>query len=206
VVDATGYAALKARGLCPHCGCRPAIPEKAICEDCRASSYRNMASARKVRYDARKALGACVRCGIAPAIRNETQCTACKADTQDYVRARRTAPEVQARRRQVNRDWVDRNRERRRQTSRARDQCVRDETLQRYGAVCQCCGETQRQFLTLDHINGGGNTHRRSLFNGKTIGGIAFYRRLRAQGYPDGFQVLCWNCNMARAHYGTCHP
>ena len=27
---------------------------------------------------------------------------------------------------------------------------------------------------------------------------------LKKNNYPDGFQVLCWNCNLGRAHYGVC--
>ena len=65
---------------------------------------------------------------------------------------------------------------------------------------CICCGETTLHFLALDHIAGGGNAHRGSL------GGNAghFARWLRAQGYPDGYRVLCHNCNGARGYYGRC--
>lgn len=29
------------------------------------------------------------------------------------------------------------------------------------GAFCACCGENQQEFLSIDHINGNGNEHRR---------------------------------------------
>jgi len=31
-----------------------------------------------------------------------------------------------------------------------------------------------------------------------------FYSLLRRLGYPDGFRVLCHNCNMAYGFYKTC--
>jgi len=67
----------------------------------------------------------------------------------------------------------------------------------RYGKVCVCCGESHHECLTLDHIHGDGGRHR------KELKGTPIYRWLRHQGYPPGFQVLCWNCNLAKKH-GTC--
>lgn len=66
---------------------------------------------------------------------------------------------------------------------------------------CACCGEPDIRFLTIDHINGNGNKHRKS--SGCRTGSI-FYRWLIKAGMPDGYQVLCYNCNNARAWYGTC--
>lgn len=43
--------------------------------------------------------------------------------------------------------------------------------------------------LTIDHINGGGTKHRKSL------GLSRFNFWLRNHGFPEGYQVLCWNCN-----------
>lgn len=61
---------------------------------------------------------------------------------------------------------------------------------------CACCGESHAEFLAIDHINGGGHQHR------KTIGN--FFRWLIRNGFPDGFRVLCHNCNMALAFNGYC--
>ncbi len=71
------------------------------------------------------------------------------------------------------------------------------------GCRCICCGETELVFLTLDHIDGNGATHRRTLGMGRE-GGAKFYRLLRLQGYPPGYQVLCFNCNCARGQHGEC--
>ncbi len=78
----------------------------------------------------------------------------------------------------------------------------RDQIIDAYGAFCGCCGETERTFLTIDHVHGGGTEHRRSLGGGN--------RRMMLQiieaGFPDDYQVLCFNCNMGRARNGGVCP
>ena len=66
---------------------------------------------------------------------------------------------------------------------------------------CACCGETTIEFLAIDHIDGGGNAHRRTL-GGRRGSGI--YSWLRQHKFPDGYQVLCHNCNLAKGFYGQC--
>lgn len=71
-------------------------------------------------------------------------------------------------------------------------------TLQRYSSTiptCAVCGEKDILVLCLDHINGAGEAQRKEL---NVIGGVSFYRKLKNQGYPDGFQVLCANCNLRK--------
>ena len=69
---------------------------------------------------------------------------------------------------------------------------------------CECCGETHLEFLTLDHIHGKGNEHRRKLKTIKVVGGFPFYRWIIRSKYPPGYRVLCSNCNLAMGHYGYC--
>ena len=61
---------------------------------------------------------------------------------------------------------------------------------------CNCCGEKIYEFLSLDHTDGGGNKHR------KKIGNV--FRWIIKNNFPDGFQVLCYNCNLAKGFYGIC--
>jgi hypothetical protein len=77
----------------------------------------------------------------------------------------------------------------------------KEEVINHYGGKCACCGETRLEFLSIDHINGGGCAHRR-LINNK--GGVSFYRWLRKQGYPLGYLALCLNCNGALGFFGYC--
>lgn len=65
--------------------------------------------------------------------------------------------------------------------------------------ACTCCGEAILLFLALDHVNGGGHQHRQE------TGGGGFYTWLRKHNYPEGFRVLCHNCNFGRQlNGGTC--
>jgi len=99
-----------------------------------------------------------------------------------------------------NQHWRMNNRERDRANKRNHRIRLRQEVVSAYGGRCVCCGEDRIEFLSIDHIGGGGNKHRKSL--GRT--GYHFYYWLRRKGYPEGFRVLCHNCNQSWGHYGHC--
>jgi hypothetical protein len=70
-----------------------------------------------------------------------------------------------------------------------------------YGGSCACCGETESAFLTIDHVNGDGASHRAGVGDGTP----AIYRWLRDRGFPrEGFQLLCRNCNYGKYLCGEC--
>ena len=78
---------------------------------------------------------------------------------------------------------------------------LKKDIVEGYGGKCVCCGETAVEFLSIDHINGGGKKHREEL------GGSAnrIYVRLRQQDYPKKkYRLLCMNCNTSLGHYGYC--
>lgn len=67
------------------------------------------------------------------------------------------------------------------------------ECLFHYGGnppKCVCCGENHVEFLTIDHIAGNGTKERKQHKN--------FIHWLKKMGFPEGYQVLCSNCNMAK--------
>lgn len=72
--------------------------------------------------------------------------------------------------------------------------------LNAYGSTCACCGESKWEFLTIDHIKGGGTRHREEL---KTVGS-AFYQWLKNNNFPSGYRVLCYNCNCCLGQHGYC--
>lgn len=77
---------------------------------------------------------------------------------------------------------------------------LRLEVLNHYapdGLRCTCCGEDHVEFLCIDHINGGGGQHRKSIKG-------SLYSWLKKRGFPKGFRVLCLNCNGSLGHYGYC--
>lgn len=119
--------------------------------------------------------------------------------------------EAQAKRRRANgqsiREYGQRWQQRRRDEGyyrtpekRAKRQAyylrIKVEVFNHYGGVfCQCCGVDDLLFLTLDHIAGDGASHRAML--GK-MSSQNMYLWIRANKYPPGFQVLCFNCNQGK--------
>lgn len=59
---------------------------------------------------------------------------------------------------------------------------------------CASCGITDIDVLCLDHINNDGAEHRKLAGRAGTV----TYGWLKKRGYPDGFQVLCANCNLKK--------
>lgn len=98
--------------------------------------------------------------------------------------------------------WVRRNPEKVAEWRRESIRKIKQEVLAHYGGRCACCGEDNLLFLTIDHIDGNGTAHRKSV--GRY--GSTFYSWLRTHGLPLGFQVLCFNCNCGRQLNGGICP
>jgi hypothetical protein len=104
------------------------------------------------------------------------------------------------------RPYYERNREavlaRTRKNRNARYRELKLAAYDAYGGpVCSCCGEAREDFLCLDHIEGDGAEHRKTVNTGEPL-----YRWLKDNDYPYGFQVLCHNCNMGKSINGGICP
>lgn len=85
------------------------------------------------------------------------------------------------------------------QTSRLN---IKEEILFAYDNVCVCCDQNIWQFLSIDHIDGSGGEHRKSI---SRSGGTPFYYWLKSYNFPkDNYRLLCHNCNSSFGHYGFC--
>lgn len=74
--------------------------------------------------------------------------------------------------------------------------------LKHYGGLvphCVCCKIKNLEYLTIDHVGGGGADHRREIGLGNAI-----FKWLIDNGFPEGFRVLCFNCNFAISAHGVC--
>ena len=65
---------------------------------------------------------------------------------------------------------------------------------------CKCCREERIEFLSVDHTRGGGRKHRKEIRGGAG----SFYRWLEKNNFPEGFTILCHNCNLSKGFYGYC--
>src|SRR5579859_3003759 len=92
--------------------------------------------------------------------------------------------------RERTRRWRERHMDQSRAIVQRYKAKLKKEVMEAYGNKCACCGESEPQFLTIDHINGDGKTHRKTVSSG--FGGYHFYLWLRKNHYPEGFQILCW--------------
>lgn len=71
---------------------------------------------------------------------------------------------------------------------------LKEYVLQFYGSgtlACLTCGCADPDVLTIDHVNNDGAEHRKTMKSS----GRDFYRWLKKNGMPSGFQTLCMNCN-----------
>jgi hypothetical protein len=184
---------LKEQGVCTRCWSTKAAPGRSSCGDCLTH--------RRSAYSKVKDSGQCIRCGDKSSGPTCAQCNEKhKKATKERAQARRanglcTCCGVPVR----GTVLCPTCREKRRAKARR----YRDAVFAAYGGYrCSCpgCDVTTPEFLTIDHVNGGGNRHRKEL----GVGGSGFYSWLKSNGFPSGYRVLCFNCNSARGHYGVC--
>jgi hypothetical protein len=153
--------------------------------------------------------GRCKRCGQQPRSGGRAKCASCLAQAargQRVLRERAktnglcircyqrlpeasvlvTCPACVVKHRRSHQAWARR---------------LKREVLSHYGgARCVCCGEAGLAFLTVDHVRGNGAEHRREL----GVTGFKFYRWLKKQDFPPGYQVLCMGCNWAKRRQQCC--
>lgn len=112
-------------------------------------------------------------------------------------RKRRTIEASIARDRLTKKQYREKHREEIKAKAKERNHNLKLEVIKHYGNKCACCGETRWEFLAIDHIEGGGNKHLKAIR-------INFYDWLKKNNYPEGFRVLCDNCNNSLGRYGYC--
>ena len=159
----------------------------------------NSQTERYERYEkTRKKNGFCPRCGGQRSNKSFSYCEACREYKRDYYKRNRTK-ELTRRRKEYESD-------RAKYAAQAVKQRVRRRRLvfDAYGgSKCSCCGEKEELFLSIDHIEGGGVQHRKSIGAGSST---SLYNWLIKNRFPDGFQVLCMNCNHGKFRNGGVCP
>lgn len=74
---------------------------------------------------------------------------------------------------------------------------LRKTIIDHYGLYCHCqcgCTEDIYDFLTIEHLSGGGTKHQ------KERGEFGVYKDIINNNFPSNFTILCYNCNCAKAH------
>jgi hypothetical protein len=89
-----------------------------------------------------------------------------------------------------------------RQKLRERHAELRRTVIEHYGNKCARCNEGHLEFLTIDHIAGGGTRHREELARRNQ----SLFRWLKKNEFPKGFRVLCMGCNQFLGRNRTKDP
>ena len=121
-------------------------------------------------------------------------------DRNEYNRRWSKSGKVREYHKVYMRNWMNEHRESVNEKRRNKNKEWKKIVLDHYRTKCACCGETQEEFLTIDHINGNGLQHRKKY----KLSGSKIYRWLMRNNYPSGFRVLCYNCNCSLGLIGYC--
>lgn len=93
-----------------------------------------------------------------------------------------------------NQKYRDADRPRYRAYGKKADEKTKLNILKQYAQSetpsCANCGIDDIRVLCIDHLNNNGREEREKIGFGGT-----FYQWLKTNDYPEGYQVLCWNCN-----------
>jgi hypothetical protein len=172
---------LKAEGICNKC-CKNKVCEEncRLCSECRE---KELARRNRITQEC-KAKGICTSCWKNPMMEGYSQCEKCHL--YDKKKGLKYKDKKILYGRKYNKD-------------------IKIEIINRYGGKCNCCGINVLDFLAIDHINNDGAKHRKALNNKNKGSGYHFYRWLKQNNFPSGFQVLCHNCNWSKhINHGKC--
>ena len=92
------------------------------------------------------------------------------------------------------------------QTRRGNIATLKKTVISLYGGRCECCGETNHGFLTMDHINNDGSIEY------EKMGWVKMYKNMYNSILTDKayarkhYRVLCYNCNCGRERNGGMCP
>lgn len=135
---------------------------------------RNNPETVKARYNKHKSLGLCVKC-VLPSIDGKTLC---------HKHQKYQALVCKSQPQEQKRKWAQEMLER-----------TKALVFAAYDQKCSCCPETEIKFLTIDHVNGDGY-----LDKGKS----KIWQRVKNEGFPPKYRILCMNCNHAMGIWGYC--
>lgn len=124
-----------------------------------------------------------------------------KEKQREYQQRYKNKPGIKEKYRELNKAWIDINRERYNQAKGEYRFKLKVAAISYYSLGSMACGScgfsTDIDALCLDHIDNDGAAHRKELGCGSrgSPSGTTIYERLKAKGWMPGLQVLCFNCN-----------
>lgn len=208
--------------LCQSCGMRPLAPLRSSCQVCldRGREYRSLVRSKRDRKEYLKRWRAdkkfnkiCTICGERPLTNGSTtKCTECRETTSKSIIERyknRKENKICVRCKQPTNGFskcsqcateanVSHTKNRNNTKIAVFNHYSIDEIWK-----CNCCGEDFYEFLTIDHVENNGASHRKEMGSKKGSGHL-LYRWLQINNFPVGYQILCWNCQWSKHLHGKC--
>lgn len=181
-----------------------------------------MSSSKKWR-EQKISQGLCGTCGKTPHIENQKECKGCRKRRRNRQKSEyhsgehsKTKKSLKDRRAKFKKKGLCTNCGKEQPSNnlltcehciaiqKKRSDALKNQVYDHYGGYkCSCCGESIKEFLTLDHIDNDGAEHRKGL--GNSGSGRGLYLWIIKNGFPKMFQVLCMNCNWGkRMNNGIC--
>lgn len=138
--------------------------------------------------------------------RNKENLLVWRENNKDRIneQSRKWAKAHPEKRRELNRSWIARNRDRYNASKFIYRDSLKLAVLKHYSKdgfiCCVKCGFDNPDGLCLDHINNDGAQQRKLLkISGRTYsGGVRTYEALSKANFPVGLQILCANCNLIK--------
>lgn len=155
----------------------------------------------------RKAQGLCIRCG-GPLTDIRITCAVCAKKENGYVQkvVNRNLQEGKCR---CGRPAIPKKRtcEICLNLSRTILRNLKLQVITGYGGKCACCGISEWEFLSVDHVAERGCDERRRL-GYRNPRSNKLYTDLIKRKFPSTHQILCYNCNLSLGFFGYCphHP
>jgi len=195
--------------LCTNCGKHAPIGSSRLCQICKDKASEYCHNAHIKRYGFRKTASLCTTCGN-QAASGKNVCQPC-ANRISVVQKRNRDTNVASnlciqcggnlcsstgKRCQIcidkRNEWYQGS------TTQEKDKVRRDghraAVIEHYGGKCIECDESRPLRLAIDHMNNDGNKHRKKI----NKCGSGFFKWLVDNDFPEGFQVLCHNCNVEK--------
>jgi len=131
----------------------------------------------------------------------------------DYYKTYILNPKNVQKKKDLAEKYYKKTKESRQEINKSFQRRYRDETkfkvLNNYSdgkLSCKNCGIDVYSVLSLDHINNNGAEHKRRLSNtnSRKVSSTVVYNDLIKNGFPPGYQVLCFNCNYHKEFMRRC--
>lgn len=141
----------------------------------------------------------CNKCGKEQPISEFDKHNSTKDKRQTWCRTCKNARRRERRRAKEGcyKDEYKNNRDKHLAICRRRNERYKQTIISHYSPDMKCCkcGFNDMRALSIDHINSDGAKHRKEIGSGNSL-----YCWLLRNNFPEGFQVLCMNCQFIKRH------